>query len=67
MYTWINLPNVVAEWWIVGYSDGVKFLGYFRANTEPLCIELCDFVQCRILVNCLILCLYFCVVAFSNF
>jgi hypothetical protein len=30
------------------YDDGVKFWGYVGINAEPLCVELCNFVQCHI-------------------
>jgi hypothetical protein len=29
---------------------GTKFLGYVGINAEPLCVEFCNFVQCRIFV-----------------
>jgi hypothetical protein len=32
-------------------GDGAKFWGYFGINAEPLCVELCNFVQCHIFVN----------------
>jgi hypothetical protein len=33
------------------YGDGEKFWGCVATNAEPLRVELCDLVQCRILVN----------------
>jgi hypothetical protein len=33
------------------YDDGAKFGGNVGINAEPLCVELCYFVQCRIFVN----------------
>jgi hypothetical protein len=33
------------------YGDGAKFWGYVGINAEPLCVELCNFVQCHIFVN----------------
>jgi hypothetical protein len=33
------------------YDDGAKFCGCVAINTEPLCVELCNFVQCHIFVN----------------
>jgi hypothetical protein len=35
----------------IKYGNGVKFLGYFGTNTELLCIEFCNFMQCHIFVN----------------
>jgi hypothetical protein len=35
------------------YGDSAKFCGYVETNTEHLCVELCNFVQCYIFVNCL--------------
>jgi hypothetical protein len=44
--------------WIIIFSDraleydkSVKFLGYVGTNTEPLCVEFCNFVQCHTYVN----------------
>jgi hypothetical protein len=36
--------------------DGVKFWGYAGTNAELLCVELCNFVLCHILVNYLSSC-----------
>jgi hypothetical protein len=33
------------------YGDSAKFCGYVEINTEQLCVELCNFVQCYIFVN----------------
>jgi hypothetical protein len=33
------------------YDDGAKFWGYVRTNTEPTYVELCNFVQCHMLVK----------------
>jgi hypothetical protein len=33
------------------YDVGAKFWGYVGINTEPLCAEFCNFVQCRIFLN----------------
>jgi hypothetical protein len=33
------------------YDDGAKFRGFIATNNEPLCIELCNSVQCHIVVN----------------
>jgi hypothetical protein len=33
------------------YGDGTIFWGYVRTNTEPLCVEFCNFAQCHILMN----------------
>jgi hypothetical protein len=35
------------------HGDDAKFWGYVGANAQPLCVELCNFVQCYIFVNCL--------------
>lgn len=32
------------------YGDGAKFLDNVVTNAEPLCIEFCSSVQCRILL-----------------
>jgi hypothetical protein len=32
-------------------GDGGKFWGYAGINAEPLCVELCNFVQCHAFVN----------------
>jgi hypothetical protein len=29
------------------YDDGVKFWGNDGTNAEPLCVRLCNFVQCQ--------------------
>jgi hypothetical protein len=36
------------------YGNSAKTWGDVRTNAEPLCVELCNFVQCYIFVNCLI-------------
>jgi hypothetical protein len=33
------------------YDDGAEFWGYVGINAEPLCVELCNFVQCLTFVN----------------
>jgi hypothetical protein len=33
------------------YGDGAKFWGYVVINAEQLCVEFCNFVQCRIFVR----------------
>jgi len=38
------------------YGDGAKFWGYVGTNTEPLCVQFCNFVQCHIFVNYLTYC-----------
>jgi hypothetical protein len=38
------------------YGYGAKLLGYVEKNTEPLCLNFCNFVQCHILVNYLSCC-----------
>jgi hypothetical protein len=35
------------------YGDCVRFWGYIEMNTEPLCVDFCNFVQCHIFVNSL--------------
>jgi hypothetical protein len=30
------------------YADGANFLGYGGTDTEPLCVEFCNFVQCLV-------------------
>jgi hypothetical protein len=32
-------------------GDSAKFWCYVRTNTEPLCVEFCNSLQCRIFVN----------------
>jgi hypothetical protein len=34
------------------YGDGAEFWGYVRTTSEPLCVEFCNFVQCRIFLAC---------------
>jgi hypothetical protein len=43
------------------YGGGVKCWGYVGTNAEPLCVQLCNFVEYYILVNYLTFCLSFCV------
>jgi hypothetical protein len=38
------------------YGYGVKFWGYVVIAAEPLCIEFCSFVQCRISASYLTSC-----------
>jgi hypothetical protein len=52
----MNIP--VSFIWIIvlfdaifKYDDGAKFWGYVGINTEPLCAEVCNFVQSHIFVN----------------
>jgi hypothetical protein len=33
------------------HGSGLKFLGYIQTHPEVLCVEFCDFVQCRTFVN----------------
>jgi hypothetical protein len=33
------------------YGYGAKFWDYVRTNTEPLCVELCNFEQCHVFVK----------------
>jgi hypothetical protein len=32
------------------YGDGAKCWGYDGTDTEPVCVEFCNFLQCHILV-----------------
>jgi hypothetical protein len=45
-FIWIILFDTVFK-----YDNGAKFLGYVGINTEPLCVEFCNFVQWNIFVN----------------
>jgi hypothetical protein len=38
-------------WRSFKHGDGEKSLGYAGINVEPLCVELCNFVQCHMFVN----------------
>jgi hypothetical protein len=40
------------------YGDGAKFWGYIVINSEQLCVEFCNFVQCHILVKYLTFTIY---------
>jgi hypothetical protein len=33
------------------YGDCMNFCGYFVANSEPLCVQFCNFVLCHILLR----------------
>jgi hypothetical protein len=35
------------------HGGSAQFLFYVGTNTEQICVKYCNFVQCRILVNCL--------------
>jgi hypothetical protein len=41
--------NYYFLWWSFKYNNGANFWGYVGTNTEPLCEEPCNFVQCHIL------------------
>jgi hypothetical protein len=46
--------NIILFDAIFKYGDGAKFWSYVVINAEQLCVDLCNFVQCHILVNYLL-------------
>jgi hypothetical protein len=46
-YTWIIIFFDKA----FKYGSGARCWGYVAINTEPLCVEFCNFVECHSFVN----------------